>query len=68
MAARGGDLQRSWLAGTLWPDTLQSQALANLRNALLELRRELGGLGPHPGTSETGMGYVPPSRIWQTLC
>ncbi len=36
---------REWLAGTLWPDVDQSQAFANLRPALSELRRALGSQG-----------------------
>src|SRR5579859_4368502 len=35
-------VNRSWLAGTLWPDSEQSQALQNLRHALLVLRKALG--------------------------
>jgi predicted ATPase/DNA-binding SARP family transcriptional activator/class 3 adenylate cyclase len=38
----GGDVARAWLAGALWPDSLQSQAYANLRNTLTDLRRALG--------------------------
>jgi predicted ATPase/DNA-binding SARP family transcriptional activator len=34
-------VQRAWLAGTLWPDSDQSQAFANLRPALSELRSAL---------------------------
>jgi DNA-binding SARP family transcriptional activator len=38
----GGDVARAWLAGTLWPDSSQSRALGNLRNALTDLRQALG--------------------------
>lgn len=38
----GRELQRGWLAGTLWPESTESQALANLRQSLAELRRVLG--------------------------
>jgi predicted ATPase/class 3 adenylate cyclase len=38
----GRELERSWLAGTLWPDSSQSQALSHLRKSLLDLRRALG--------------------------
>jgi predicted ATPase/DNA-binding SARP family transcriptional activator len=34
-------VQREWLAGTLWPDMDQSQAFANLRPVLSDLRRAL---------------------------
>jgi predicted ATPase/DNA-binding SARP family transcriptional activator len=34
-------VQREWLAETLWPDSKQSQAFANLRPVLSELRRAL---------------------------
>jgi non-specific serine/threonine protein kinase len=33
---------RSWLAGTLWPDSSEEQALAYLRSSLYNLRRVLG--------------------------
>jgi predicted ATPase/DNA-binding SARP family transcriptional activator len=36
------DVDRVWLAGTLWPDSSEQQALANLRQSLAELRRALG--------------------------
>ncbi len=35
-------VEREWLAGTLWPDVEQSQAFANLRPILSELRNSLG--------------------------
>src|SRR5262245_57962621 len=35
-------VEREWLAGTLWPDSDQSQAFANLRVVLSELRKALG--------------------------
>src|SRR5262245_21229914 len=38
-------VEREWLAGTLWPDVDQSQAFANLRPILSELRRALGDQG-----------------------
>jgi predicted ATPase/DNA-binding SARP family transcriptional activator len=38
-------VQREWLAATLWPDLDQSQAFANLRPVLSELRRALGEQG-----------------------
>lgn len=38
----GRRVQRSWLAGTLWPDSEETQALQNLRHALLSLRKALG--------------------------
>lgn len=38
----GREVQRDWLAGTLWPESDTSQALANLRQSLTELRRALG--------------------------
>src|SRR5215813_8429577 len=37
----GRPVEREWLAGTLWPDVDQSQAFANLRPALSELRSAL---------------------------
>src|SRR5436305_311415 len=37
--AAGG---RSWLAGTLWPESREAQAQASLRQSLSDLRRVLG--------------------------
>src|SRR5438034_547261 len=39
---QGREVERSWLAGTLWPDSPESEAYNSLRNALTELRRALG--------------------------
>jgi predicted ATPase/DNA-binding SARP family transcriptional activator len=38
----GSEVTRRWLAGTLWPDSPESRALANLRNSLRDLRHALG--------------------------
>ena len=38
----GRAVDRSWLAGTLWPESSGRQTLANLRNDLVFLRRALG--------------------------
>src|SRR5690242_7247021 len=38
-------VEREWLAGMLWPDVDQSQAFANLRPILSELRGALGTQG-----------------------
>src|SRR5579872_2205732 len=37
------EVERSWLAGTFWPDTSEEQALNNLRRSLSNLRQVLGG-------------------------
>jgi DNA-binding SARP family transcriptional activator len=39
------EVDRHWLAGTLWPDSSPSQGLRNLRNSLTNLRRMLGPEG-----------------------
>lgn len=39
-----GRRPRGYLAGRLWPDTLESRASANLRSATLDLRRRAPGL------------------------
>src|SRR5438093_3691728 len=39
---RSGWIERSWLAGNLWPDSVESQGLANLRTSLNDLRQALG--------------------------
>jgi predicted ATPase/DNA-binding SARP family transcriptional activator/uncharacterized protein HemY len=41
----GRETPRDWLAGTLWPDTEESQGLFYLRKTLSELRRALGAEG-----------------------
>src|SRR5580700_7085757 len=38
---RGVATERSWLAGTLWPDSTEGQAMANLRLSLTDLRSAL---------------------------
>ena len=42
MLRHGRAVDRSWLAGTLWPESDESQALHNLRDALVHLRKALG--------------------------
>src|SRR5262245_20125458 len=38
----GRAVDRSWLAGTFWPESDESAALHNLRNDLVHLRKALG--------------------------
>src|SRR5436309_8638615 len=38
----GREVERAWLAGTLWPDSSEAAAFASLRNSLKDLRRALG--------------------------
>jgi predicted ATPase/DNA-binding SARP family transcriptional activator len=38
----GTPVDRAWLAGVLWPDSLDTQARMNLRQSLADLRRALG--------------------------
>jgi predicted ATPase/class 3 adenylate cyclase/Tfp pilus assembly protein PilF len=47
----GGKVERAWLAGTLWPDSSESQALHSLRVCLADLRQALG--------PEAGRLYAP---------
>ena len=42
LAMKDGPVSRSWLAGTLWPESSESQALLNLRTDLVRLRKALG--------------------------
>lgn len=43
LALRAGRaVERSWLAGTLWPDSSEEQALSSLRRTLTDLRAALG--------------------------
>src|SRR5207244_4346385 len=51
----GCETERAWLAGLLWPDSHEPNALANLRESLKDLRRALGPAadrlrGPRPRT------------------
>src|SRR5688500_20314664 len=38
----GREVERVWLAGTLWPDSSEEASFASLRNSLKDLRRALG--------------------------
>jgi predicted ATPase/class 3 adenylate cyclase len=38
----GREVERSWLAGTLWPDSSEAAAYASLRNSLKDMRHALG--------------------------
>jgi predicted ATPase/DNA-binding SARP family transcriptional activator len=38
----GSEVERSWLAGNLWPENAEPQALASLRQSLTDLRNALG--------------------------
>jgi DNA-binding SARP family transcriptional activator len=43
LALRAGrEVERGWLAGTLWPDSSEALASGNLRTALNDLRQALG--------------------------
>jgi DNA-binding SARP family transcriptional activator len=43
LVLRGGrGIERTWLAGTLWPDSAEAQARYNLRRSLSDLRQALG--------------------------
>jgi predicted ATPase/DNA-binding SARP family transcriptional activator len=43
LALRGrSEVDRAWLAGTLWPDSSEKQALGSLRMSLTDLRHALG--------------------------
>ena len=53
----GRTVAREWLAETLWPESTESQALANLRLSLTDLRRALGEQAERIGSPTT-----------QTLC
>src|SRR5438552_8269290 len=38
----GCEVDRAWLAGVLWPESSEAQALGSLRNSLTDLRHALG--------------------------
>ena len=42
---QGREVPRDWLAATLWPDSMETQARANLRRTLTDLRQALGEAG-----------------------
>ncbi len=43
LVLRGGaSVDRSWMAGVLWPDSPEAQSLASLRQSLADLRKALG--------------------------
>jgi predicted ATPase/DNA-binding SARP family transcriptional activator/tetratricopeptide (TPR) repeat protein len=42
LALRNAPVSRSWLAGTLWPESEESRALLYLRRELMHLRQALG--------------------------
>src|SRR5439155_24185203 len=43
LGLRGGvDVDRAWLAGTLWPDSSEALAATSFRNSLADLRQVLG--------------------------
>jgi predicted ATPase/class 3 adenylate cyclase len=49
LAMRAGrELDRAWLASTLWPDSSPTQAFVNLRVSLNDLRRVLGAADSRP--------------------
>jgi predicted ATPase/DNA-binding SARP family transcriptional activator len=50
----GRAVERPWLAGTIWPDSPEAQALYNLRRTLSDLRHVLG-----PEASRLGVGQQP---------
>jgi predicted ATPase/DNA-binding SARP family transcriptional activator len=64
LALRAGrEVDRSWLAGLLWPGSTETAALKNLRNSLTDLRRMLGpaaaGLrSPAPRTLSLDLTHV----------
>lgn len=42
---QGREVDRTWLAGILWPDSPDTQALASLRRTLTDLRAAMGDFG-----------------------
>src|SRR5207244_13042421 len=54
------EVERSWLAGMLWPESDDLAALANLRNSLKDLRQ---ALGPEAGR----LGAPTPSTLCLSL-
>ena len=57
------ETERNWLAGTLWPDSDEPQALYNLRRSLSDLRHVLGAdahrlIAPTPRTIALDASYA----------
>src|SRR5947209_14054724 len=51
----GCEVERSWLAGTLWPESPEARAFSGLRASLADLRRAMG--------PEAGRLHSPTSHI-----
>ncbi len=50
---KGREVERSWVAGTLWPESEETLARYNLRRELSHLRRALGSEAQRLGTTGT---------------
>jgi len=49
----GREVQRDWVAGTLWPDSAEPAAFHSLRQGLVDVRRALGGQASRLGSPTT---------------
>ena len=63
----GQSLERAWLAGVLWPDSRESQALANLRLSLTDLRRALGAQATHLQAPTPRTLRFVPTGVWSDV-
>jgi predicted ATPase/DNA-binding SARP family transcriptional activator len=57
----GAQVERDWLAATLWPESPEASALANLRSSVRDLRQALGSEAPRvysPTTRTLGLNLT----------
>jgi DNA-binding SARP family transcriptional activator len=59
----GRELDRTWVAGRMWPESSESGALANLRNSLKEFRRVLGPDADRLGSARSRTLGLEPSAV-----
>ena len=63
VAHAGSPRARQRIAGLLWPDSAEAQALTNLRRERHQLRKVLGAEPPLVVTSGIGAGVIARRRI-----
>ena len=65
LALRAGrPIERAWLAGTLWPETTEENALVSLRQTLADLRQALGREGVRIASPTTRTLAFDPTNVF----
>lgn len=64
LLTRGTPLARTYMAGVFWPDLQESRAHANLRKALLELRRALPEADRFLRIDHATVEWHPDAAVW----